>query len=313
MREPSFLLEHSDAKDIVIATIEHLAQWPMPSAETFRNAVLGDGMIAVNPMLDIKEKDEADYLHVAVAAAVNDGQMIDFGFIPNELMKAESLRSRTMYEAGDLPMPYDNWVALSSEGWGRSEMAAQLYDEVLFENATFGDMAAKDGPLIMATATDISTGSRLGFVQTEWDLICSDLSKVPLSRAAAASSAVPLALSPVTINNYGGNCNYEAPKWVAQLMNPGTRSRPAGRALQRLKEMQSFEDSANRPYLHLVDGGISDNLGMRALLETLEELEASRGFRRLTKIEQVKHFVVVVVNSLSVPKTWRIPPASNTA
>jgi hypothetical protein len=29
-------------------------------------------------------------------------------------MKTESLRSRTMYEAGDLPMPYDNWVALSS-------------------------------------------------------------------------------------------------------------------------------------------------------------------------------------------------------
>jgi NTE family protein len=197
----------------------------------------------------------------------------------------------------------NNWGALTSEGWGRSEMAAQLYDEILFENATFGDLAAGNGPLIMATATDISTGSRLGFVQTEWDLICSDLSKVPLSRAAAASSAVPLALSPVTINNYGGHCNYKPPSWATLLMDPNTRSRPAGRALQRLKEMHSFEDSADRPYIHLVDGGISDNLGMRALLETLEELEASRGFRRLTKIEQVKRFVVVVVNSLSIPKT----------
>ena len=34
----------------------------------------------------------------------------------------------------------ENWSALWSSGWGRSEMAAQMYDEILFNGATFGDL-----------------------------------------------------------------------------------------------------------------------------------------------------------------------------
>src|SRR5207237_3147280 len=97
------------------------------------------------------------------------------------------------------------WGKLSSTGWGRSELAAQLYDEILFNGATFGDLDRGAGPLILASATDISTGSRFVFTQRVFDIICSDLNAVPLSRAAAASSAVPVVLSAVTINNYAGN------------------------------------------------------------------------------------------------------------
>jgi NTE family protein len=53
-----------------------------------------------------------------------------------------------------------NWGALWSAEWGRSELASQLYDEILFEGATFRDLQDRPGPLIVATATDISTGSR---------------------------------------------------------------------------------------------------------------------------------------------------------
>jgi NTE family protein len=196
-----------------------------------------------------------------------------------------------------------NWSSLWSSGWGRSEMAAELYDEVLFQGATFGDLHKKPGPLIIATATDISTGSRLGFVQSDFDLICSDLSAVPLSRAAASSSAVPLVLSPVTFNNYGGTCGYRLPAWARAVADPENRSRPAGRALQRYKEMVEFEDGANRPFLHLVDGGVSDNLGMRAVLEALEELEIAKSLNRKTRLDNVRRIVVIVVNSLSVPRT----------
>ena len=196
-----------------------------------------------------------------------------------------------------------HWPSLTSEGWGRSEMAAEYYDEILFQGATFGDLVGKPGPVAIASATDISTGSRFAFVQGNWDIICSDLSKVTLSRAAAASSAVPLVLSPVTINNYGGTCGRKEPEWVKALANPATRSRPAGRALQRYKELQVMQNSAERPYLHLVDGGISDNLGMRAVLEGLEQIEANEGYRRASRITNVRRIAVFVVNSLSVPKT----------
>ena len=50
------------------------------------------------------------------------------------------------------------WGDLLSTGWGRSELAANYYDEILFNGATFGDLDRGNGPLIMASATDISTG-----------------------------------------------------------------------------------------------------------------------------------------------------------
>jgi NTE family protein len=67
--------------------------------------------------------------------------------------------------------------------------------------------------------------------------------------------------------------------------------------------MQSFQTSEERPYLHLVDGGISDNLGMRSVLEGLEQIEVSRSIQRNSRVDKLRRVVVVVVNSLSVPKT----------
>jgi NTE family protein len=195
-----------------------------------------------------------------------------------------------------------NWPALYSEGWGRSELASELYDEILFENATFGDLVGRTGPFVVATATDISAGTRIAFTQDTFDIICSNVSAVKLSRAAAASSAVPLVLSPVTINNYGGTCDYRLPSWQRALLDPARETRPAGRAIQRLQELRELGDSRNRPYLHLVDGGISDNLGLRGVLESFEQIEASPGYRRALGVDKLKRIVVFVVNSLSIPK-----------
>ena len=39
-----------------------------------------------------------------------------------------------------------NWGKLTSKGWGRSELAAELYDEILFNGATFGDLNRGAGP-----------------------------------------------------------------------------------------------------------------------------------------------------------------------
>jgi NTE family protein len=196
-----------------------------------------------------------------------------------------------------------NWTRLWSEGWGRSELAADYYDEILFHGATFRDLTAIPGPWILATATDISTGSRLGFTQTEFDMICSDVGSVKLSRAAAASSAVPVVLSPVTLNNYGGTCNYKEPSWARAVSDPKARSRPASRSVQRLKEMRSFQDGANRPFLHLVDGGVSDNVGMRAVLEGFQQIEASTSYRGASMIDSIRRVGIFVVNSVSNPST----------
>jgi NTE family protein len=105
-----------------------------------------------------------------------------------------------------------------------------LYDEILFDGATFGDLDRGRGPLILASATDISTGARFVFNQSTFDVICSDLNAVPLSRAAAASSAVPVVLSPVTINNYGGTCHTRMPAWMKR--SPKRRNRRGRRRVR---------------------------------------------------------------------------------
>ena len=196
-----------------------------------------------------------------------------------------------------------NWPSLNSTGWGRSELAAQYYDEILFDGATFGDLDRGKGPLAVVTATDISTGARLAFVQPPFDILCSDVGKVKLSRAAAASSAVPVVLSPVTMNNYGGTCGFALPKSLELLTDRENPPRPAARAMQHLVALQSYQDSVRRPYIHLVDGGISDNLGMRGVLEVLEEIEALHALGQPTPLDHVRRIVVVVVNSLSTPST----------
>jgi NTE family protein len=195
------------------------------------------------------------------------------------------------------------WPSLWSSTYGRSEMAADLYDEILFNGATFGDLERGKGPLIIASVTDISTGARLPFTQGTFDALCSDLSAVRLSRAAAASSAVPVVLSPVTLNNYGGTCGYELPPWIKPFVDAAEPPRPAARATRHVKEEAEFADGVNRPYIHVVDGGVSDNLGMRSVLDTLEIMEALHLVGQPTPLDHLRRIIVVVVNSLSSPKT----------
>jgi len=196
-----------------------------------------------------------------------------------------------------------NWGNLSSTAWGRSELAADFYDEILFNGATYGDLDRGNGPFIMVSTTDISTGGRVVFNQNIFNLLCSDLDAVRLSRAAAASSAVPVVLSPVTINNYGGTCNYTVPGWVQLFTRSANPPRPAARAIKELKDAEPYADSVHHPYIHLVDGGVADNVGMRGVLDALEFLEALHDAGQPTPLDHARRIIVFVVNSLSSPPT----------
>ena len=114
-----------------------------------------------------------------------------------------------------------SWPQMSGGSFTRSDLAADYYDRILFEGATFGDLRGRGGPFTNVAATEVTTGARVTFNQNTFDLLCSDLNAMRLSRAAAASSAVPVVLSTVTLNNYGGSCGYEVPPWV-KMFNPIT-------------------------------------------------------------------------------------------
>ncbi|MBK9674317.1 MAG: patatin-like phospholipase family protein [Betaproteobacteria bacterium] len=196
-----------------------------------------------------------------------------------------------------------NWWKFIGGSAGRSELAAEYYDEILFDGATYSDLLTKQNPVAIANGTDISTGFRFSFFQNDFDLLCSDLNKVRLSRAAATSSAVPVVLSAVTLDNYGGTCGYEYPAWVQEVAKSESRVRPSARAVKRYLEMKEFQNSKDRPYIHLVDGGVADNIGMRGVLEALEAAGASATFRGDIGFGAIRRIVVIVANSRSAPKT----------
>jgi len=197
-----------------------------------------------------------------------------------------------------------NWGRLSGTAWGRSELAAELYDEILFNGATYADLGRRNGPFVVASATDIASGTRFLFHQALFDLICSDLDAVRLSRAAAASSAVPVVLSPVTFDNYSGTCNMTIPAWMKVFLDSPSPPRPAARVIGTVRDAEAaFGDSKQRPYLHLVDGGIADNVAMRGVLDAMQLIEALDEAGVPTQLTSARRIVVFVVNSLSEPPT----------
>jgi len=178
-----------------------------------------------------------------------------------------------------------NWVRLLSPYYGRSHIMADLLNEALFEGATFSDLlSSEQRPLIYLHASDMATLSRFEFNQRQFDLICSDLSKLPLAVATAASSALPLILSPISLKNYAGQCGLDPPTYL----NESKRTSWWGH--RRVSELRSYTDAERRPYIHLLDGGLADNLGMRyilefaALLDDLDSTFQTLGVRRVRKL-----------------------------
>jgi NTE family protein len=110
-------------------------------------------------------------------------------------------------------------------------------------------------------------------------------------------------LSSITIKNYGGTCNATTPSWAKPFLESAEPPRPAARAIRSLKAEQAYADGIRRPYLHLVDGGVSDNVGMRSVLDSLEILESLHEVGWPTPLDSAKRIIVFIVNSLSSPPT----------
>jgi NTE family protein len=190
-----------------------------------------------------------------------------------------------------------NWFRLWSPYFGRVHIMSELLDEALYDGKTYGDLLnQKTRPGLLIHASDMATLSRFEFHQPQFDLLCSDLNKLPIAYASAASAALPLALSPITLKNYAGQCGYQPPAWVDQAVNSPDRARR-----QRAKELLSYLDIDKRPYIHLLDGGLSDNMALRGIMEGAALLGGLEGILKNAGIKNVKKLVLFSVNAETSP------------
>jgi len=188
-----------------------------------------------------------------------------------------------------------NWPRLSSPYFDRIDLAAEYYDTLLFKHHTYRDLlASAHRPLIVINATDMSLGARFEFTQEQFDLLYSDLSTYPISRAVAASSAFPVLLSPITLKNYPDRPDFVEPIWITTGIHDLDEN---SRRFKIASVARSYEDATNRPYVHLLDGGISDNLGLRGPARSLLSTDGQDSILRKINRRQIKQVVIITVNA----------------
>ncbi len=160
-----------------------------------------------------------------------------------------------------------SWIRLAPALFERSDLAAEYYHQTIFKKKNFGDMRP-DAPYIVINATDLSLGQGFSFTGYHFSWICSDLNSYPISRAVAASAAVPVLFSPITLENHAGNCQFSPIIWDVQRRNRNKVDNKQKRYKDALK-VKNYRDNKKLKYLHLVDGGVADNLGIRSILDII--------------------------------------------
>jgi NTE family protein len=174
---------------------------------------------------------------------------------------------------------------------------SELLDEALFEGKTYGDLLRRQQrPFLNIHATDMAMLSRFEFTQVQFDWLCSDLSELPIARASAASAALPMVLSPISFKNYAGTCGLNVPTAATDAA-----LERGGASAQRAKEYLSYLDVKKRSSIHLLDGGLSDNMALRGLLEASSVLGGLENLLKFGRVKNVKKFVVLAVNAETSP------------
>lgn len=182
---------------------------------------------------------------------------------------------------------------------GRTERSIEIYDKYLFHNATFADMMVPERPMIVINASDLSHGVRFSFIQDYFNLLCSDISTFPVSRAVTASSAVPIVFNPVVVENYDGCPKPDSQR--EESLKQRSKGNPDLTALYH--GLTSYSDKNTRKYIHFVDGGITDNMGLRAMSDVIQVVGGPEAYLQRKGKKIPRTVVLISVNASTEPQS----------
>jgi NTE family protein len=198
---------------------------------------------------------------------------------------------------------------ISSDTFGSGDVLDEYFSQLLFGSASVRKLVDDEGPFVQINATDLFKGGQFGFTPEQFALICSDIDRFQVSRAVAASSAVPMVFAPLTLTNHAGSCDYTPPAWLQN--KSGSNSRRDRIA----NNMNSYLDRGAHPYIHLVDGGLADNLGLRAVMDYIVVEGGLWKTLQRFGLEDVDNIVLLSVNATALlPSKWeqsdKTPPTA---
>jgi NTE family protein len=193
-------------------------------------------------------------------------------------------------------------ATLSTPAVERIDLLIDYLDrDKIFGGKTFeAFLDGRDHPYLILNAADMVEGTPFSFTQYTMDLLCSDLTKIKIATAVAASAAFPVALSPVTLKNYSTakhSCDPDSTAWVQTALATDWRENPGRVSRGRTAEAYL---TGTKAYIHLLDGGIVDNLGVAEplrLLTTSDDM--SSNFLDQIASGEIKKLVFIMINARS--------------
>ena len=158
-----------------------------------------------------------------------------------------------------------NLVRLVAGGLNDRSNFGTTLDADVFRGATFADLWRTPKPDVWINATDLYNRTPFPFIPQVFQGLCSDLSRLPVAEAVAASMAVPLAFAPVVLRTHAEACHGAVPDWVSAIDNDAG-SVAAGIVASTARAMRNYRDPQRMRYVKLADGGLTDNQGLASIL-----------------------------------------------
>jgi len=188
-----------------------------------------------------------------------------------------------------------HWFRLWSPQFNRDDLVAEYFQKELFNGLTYETYLHRGRrPFVIVNATDVAIGARFEFTQDQFDLLGSDLGPMPIGRAVAASSAVPGLFGGVTLRNHSAESGHVAPAWIQRVLSdPDTGPRLRNRA----QEAASYKDGGRRRFIHLLDGGLTDNLGLRGVMDLTLLGDQVDGLVAVDPITRAQRVVLIMVDA----------------
>ncbi len=209
------------------------------------------------------------------------------------------------YIWGNFLLPW-NYRWMFDGGYGTNDRMAEVYDKLMFHGASYADLQKQGRPMISIDATDVDHGLTFPFIQDQFDLICSDLSSYPLSRAVAASNGFPVLFTPITLESHRAACGNRVPYWLSREaisseaahdeINTGSLSR----ASQFADASRKYLDADATRYVHLMDGGIADNLAMRSLINIMMVVTSDEETGNRIDLSRIRRILLISADGQSV-------------
>ncbi len=253
--------------------------------------------------------EEVDILSSVSGGSVTAAQFALYNTAGFETLERDFLKQDVMTSVLAGILNPVSLVRLPSPAVSRIDFLVSEFRDRLFGDRTYGQLpTGRNQPFLIINAADMTSGTVFPFTQEQFDLICADLEQFKIAEAVAASAAFPIALTALTLENFS-NCDAQqalGDAWPPEYLvtnlggaDPYDNPQLLRRARRQAQYLNRPNQERRKAYVHLLDGGIADNLGLSEPLNLITSLDYNDPIFDKVAAAVIRNIVFVIVNARS--------------